>query len=101
MHPSYTAGERTVHYVYERDSFVPLVQATRSRALRVAPTTDVKALMAVDNGKYDIVLDPLWNGQYELEAEPFAKDEIAFYQCDHLGTPQELTDCEGKPYCLG
>jgi hypothetical protein len=25
------AGERTVHYVYERDSFVPLVQATQSR----------------------------------------------------------------------
>ncbi|MGF6276454.1 RHS repeat-associated protein, partial [Massilia sp. UYP11] len=90
------AGERTVHYVYERDSFVPLVQATRSRALRLAPTTDVKALMAGNGGKYDIALDPLWNGEVEQEAEPFGKEEIAFYQCDHLGTPQELTDCEGK-----
>ncbi|MGF6275388.1 hypothetical protein ABIB38_003786 [Massilia sp. UYP11] len=34
----YAAGERTMHYVYERDSFVPLVQATRSRALRLMPT---------------------------------------------------------------
>ena len=96
VHRGYAAGERTVHYVYERDSFVPLVQATRSRALRLAPTTDVKALMAGNDGKYDIALDPLWNGEYEQGAEPFDKGEIAFYQCDHLGTPQELTDCDGN-----
>ncbi|MFN3792121.1 RHS repeat-associated core domain-containing protein [Massilia sp.] len=96
VHQGFAAGERTVHYVYERDSFVPLVQATRNQALRLAPTTDVKALMAGNDGKYDIALDPLWNGEYEQEAEPFGKDEIAFYQCDHLGTPQELTDHEGK-----
>ena len=96
VHQGHAAAERTVHYVYERDSFVPLVQATRSRALRLAPTTDVKALMAGNDGKYDIALDPLWNGEYEQEAEPFGKNEIAFYQCDHLGTPQELTDHEGK-----
>jgi RHS repeat-associated protein len=82
--------------MYERDSFVPLVQATRHHGLQLAPTTDVKALMAGNDGKYDIALDPLWNGEFEQEAEPFAKEEIAFYQCDHLGTPQELTDHEGK-----
>lgn len=92
----YAAGERTVHYVYELNSFVPLLQATRRLALPLAPTTDVKALMAINNGKYDIALDLLWNGEYEQEVEPFGKDEIAFYQCDHLGTPQELTDHEGK-----
>ncbi len=96
VHQGFTGGERTVHYVYERHSFVPLVQATRSQAIRLVPTTDVKALMARNDGQYDIALDPLWNGKFEQEAEPFAKDEIAFYQCDHLGTPQELTDCEGK-----
>lgn len=96
VHKGYMAGERTVHYVYERDSFVPLVQASRRRALRLAPTTDVRALMAANGGKYDIALDPLWNGNCEQEAEPFGKEEIAFYQCDHLGTPQELTDHEGK-----
>ena len=96
VHQGHAGGERTVHYVYERDSFVPLVQATRSRALSLTPTTDVKALMAGNYGKYDVVLDPLWNGEFEQEAEPFIKDEIAFYQCDHLGTPQELTDCDGK-----
>ena len=96
VHQGYRAGERTVHYVYERDSFVPLVQATRSRALRLSPTTDVKALMASNEGMYDIALDPLWNGEFKQEAKPFGKEEIAFYQCDHLGTPQELTDHEGQ-----
>ncbi|WEF35467.1 RHS repeat-associated core domain-containing protein [Pseudoduganella chitinolytica] len=95
-HQGHAAGERTVHYVYERDSFVPLVQATRSRALQLALTTDVKTLMAGNDGRYDIALDPLWNGELEQEAEPFGKDEIAFYQCNHLGTSQQLTDCEGK-----
>jgi RHS repeat-associated protein len=96
VHRGHAAGERTVHYVYERDRFVPLVQATRSQALQLPPTTDVKALMAGNGGKYEIALDPLWNGECEQEAEPFGKEEIAFYQCDHLGTPQELTDCEGQ-----
>jgi len=96
VNKGHMGGERTVHYVYERDSFVPLVQATRSRALRLAPTTDVKALMMSNSGKYDLALDPLWNSEFEQEAEPFGKDEIAFYQCDHLGTPQELTDHRGK-----
>jgi RHS repeat-associated protein len=96
VHYGHARDERTVHYVYERDSFVPLVQATRNQALQLAPTTDATALMAVNDGKYDIALDPLWNGEFEQQSEPFGKDEIAFYQCDHLGTPQELTDHEGK-----
>ncbi|WP_443094343.1 RHS repeat-associated core domain-containing protein [Pseudoduganella chitinolytica] len=96
VHQGHAGRERTVHYVYERGSFIPLVQATRNRALQLAPTTDVKALMAGNDGRYDIALDPLWNGELEHGPEPFSKDEIAFYQCDHLGTPQELTDCDGN-----
>ena len=96
VHGGHAAGKRTVHYVYERDSFVPLLQATRRRALHLPPTTDVKALMASNGGKCDMALDPLWNGACAPDAAPFDKEEIAFYQCDHLGTPQELTDHEGK-----
>jgi len=62
---------------------MPLVQATRSGALQLAPTTDVTALMAGNDGKYDMALDPLWNGEFNQQAEPFEKDEIAFCQCDH------------------
>jgi RHS repeat-associated protein len=96
VHQGHVPAERTVHYVYERGSFVPLIQTSRHQALRLPPTTDVKALMAANYGQYDIALDPLWNGEFEQEAEPFSKDEIAFYQCDHLGTPQELTNHEGR-----
>jgi hypothetical protein len=52
--------------------------------------------MAGSGGKYDITLDPLWNGESAQEAVPFGKEEIVFYQCDHLGTPMELTDHDGK-----
>ena len=72
------------------------MQATKGQALRLASSTDVRALIAGNYGKYDIELDPLWNGKLEQGAGPFANDEITFYQCDHLGTPQELTDHEGE-----
>lgn len=87
----------TVHYVHEKDSFVPLAQVRRQAPLHLSPTTDVKALMQANGGAYDIEQDPLWNGQglQQASAEPFRPEEIAFYQCDHLGTPQELTDSEG------
>jgi RHS repeat-associated protein len=96
VYPGHAGDEQTVHYVYERDSFVPLVQATQGEALRLAPSTDIKSLIRENYGKYDVALDPLWNGELELEAKPFDTNEIVFYQCDHLGTPLELTDRDGK-----
>jgi hypothetical protein len=40
--------------------------------------------------------DPLWNGQTEASTGAVSiKEEIAYYQCDHLGTPRELTDHQG------
>ncbi len=86
----------TVHYVHEAGSFVPLLQARRASRIQLAPTTDIAALRASNFGEYDIALDPLWNGDLDAEAVPFRKEEIAFYQCDHLGTPQEMTDHEGR-----
>ncbi|WP_082572257.1 RHS repeat-associated core domain-containing protein [Variovorax sp. Root434] len=70
-------------------------QIRQAHAVELSETTDVKALMAGNGGRYDIEQDPLWNGQQKRTPEAFAKEEIAFYQCDHLGTPQELTDHEG------
>jgi len=87
----------TVHYVYERGSFVPIVQARRGGSVALLPSTDVKALMEANDGNYDINLDPLWNGAFDDQGDPkFKLSELAFYQCDHLGTPQELTDFEGQ-----
>ncbi|WP_252088923.1 RHS repeat-associated core domain-containing protein, partial [Pseudomonas sp. MWU13-3659] len=36
--------------------------------------------------------DPLWH----TEVKPQAFEAIAWYQCDHLGTPMELTDEQGQ-----
>ena len=85
----------SVHYIHEPGSFVPLLQIRQAQAVALSQTTDVKALIAANGGRYDIEQDPLWNGQQLRTPQAFAKEEIAFYQCDHLGTPQELTDHEG------
>jgi YD repeat-containing protein len=86
----------SVHYIHEFGSFVPLVQIRQAKAVELNETTDVKALIAANGGSYDIEQDPLWNGEQSRTPAPFRKEEIAFYQCDHLGTPQELTDHEGR-----
>jgi RHS repeat-associated protein len=87
--------ESSVHYVHEPNSFVPLLQARRAGAIELPPTTDIKAMCAAHGG-YRMELDPLWNGEHEAQTMPFTTQEIAYYQCDHLGTPQELTDHEGQ-----
>jgi RHS repeat-associated protein len=85
----------SVHYIHEAGSFVPLVQVRQPRAMALSETTDAKALMEANGGVYDIGQDPLWNGEQRSVPRAFDKKEMAFYQCDHLGTPQELTDHEG------
>ncbi|WP_413750038.1 hypothetical protein [Variovorax sp. Varisp62] len=77
----------SVHYIHEPGSFVPLLQIRQAHAVELSGTTDVKALMAGNGGRYDIEQDPLWNGQQQRTPEAFAKEEIAFYQCNHPGTP--------------
>ncbi|WKB54340.1 RHS repeat-associated core domain-containing protein [Eleftheria terrae] len=96
QHGARQTGRQTAHYIHEPGGFVPLLQTRRKESIRLAPTTDVKALMASNGGHYAAELDPLWNGEADPEAAPFTSEEIAFYQCDHLGTPQELTDHNGK-----
>ncbi|WP_309243369.1 RHS repeat-associated core domain-containing protein [Caballeronia sp. CLC5] len=83
---AYAGGQaRTTHYVYEPGGFVPLAQASQSGyiGLHAQP---------VYEGRYDIDRDPLWVSV----AEPVAFAQIGYYQCDHLGTPQEITDAQGE-----
>jgi RHS repeat-associated protein len=90
-----SSDKRSVHYVHEAGSFVPLAQATRQESVALTATADAKAVSET-TGRYDINRDPLWNGEAEASTGPgFTKEEIAYYQCDHLGTPQELTDHQG------
>ncbi|ATA52124.1 hypothetical protein CKY39_01965 [Variovorax boronicumulans] len=99
-----SARNRTVHYVFEPDSFVPVLQAsvqgpiTRSFLKRPAKATNA---YTNQEGSYDLDLDPLYNGDYAPgigdDGEPSKSlENIHYYQCDHLGTPMELTDEGGN-----
>ncbi|SMC29648.1 RHS repeat-associated core domain-containing protein, partial [Andreprevotia lacus DSM 23236] len=78
-------SQRTTHYVFEPGSFVPLLQATTSGTIRLPRTP-------VWEGDYDRDQDPLW--QDPPEAKAF--EQLHYYHCDHLGTPQELSDQHGN-----
>ncbi|HEX8588633.1 RHS repeat-associated core domain-containing protein, partial [Pseudomonas sp.] len=76
---------RTVHYIHEPGTFVPVAQAIRHETIRLVSQPAYE-------GRYDFKEDPLWT--YKPKALPI--DVLAWYQCDHLGTPQELTDQNGN-----
>ena len=84
-------NSRTTHYIYEPNSFVPMIQASRQGRIQLLPTPDYDRFRRGE-AQYDIDQDPVWH--YQAKAQPF--DAVAFYQCDHLGTPQELTDMNGE-----
>ncbi|MFI8222401.1 RHS repeat-associated core domain-containing protein [Pseudomonas sp. NPDC085632] len=79
-----TAG-RTVHYIYEPGSFVPVAQALRHQTIRLADQPDYE-------GPYSLDEDPLWS--FSPQAPEI--EVLAWYQCDHLGTPQEITNANGE-----
>ncbi|WP_081421331.1 RHS repeat-associated core domain-containing protein [Burkholderia contaminans] len=74
-------GARTTHYVYEPGSFVPVAQAVRGEAIELLDQPEYGDYYRQDE-------DPLWGPP--PPAPPI--NSLAWYQCDHLGTPQELTD---------
>ncbi len=76
---------RTVHYIHEPGTFVPVAQAIRHETIRLVSQPTY-------TGRYNFKEDPLWN--YKPVALPI--DVLAWYQCDHLGTPQEITDQNGN-----
>jgi RHS repeat-associated protein len=82
-HPGETG--RTVHYLFEPGTFVPVAQAIRHATIRLISQPTYQ-------GRYNRKEDPLWT--YKPTAQPI--DVLAWYQCDHLGTPQELTDQNGN-----
>ena len=79
------ASGKTVHYLYEPGTFVPVAQALHHQPMRLLAQPSY-------TGAYDIDQDPLWT--HTPQALPI--DVLAWYQCDHLGTPQELTDPTGQ-----
>ncbi|HEX8593289.1 MAG TPA: RHS repeat-associated core domain-containing protein, partial [Pseudomonas sp.] len=76
---------RTVHYIHEPGTFVPVAQAIRHETIRLISQPNYTR-------RYNLKNDPLWT--YKPTALPI--DALAWYQCDHLGTPQEITDQNGQ-----
>lgn len=76
---------RTVHYIFEPGTFVPVAQALIHRAIDLPGSAD-------SSGEYSLEDDPLWN--LKVAIQPV--DVLNWYQCDHLGTPRELTDAQGE-----
>ncbi|AYO52823.1 RHS repeat-associated core domain-containing protein [Acinetobacter wuhouensis] len=78
--------QATKHYVYEKGSFVPLLQAVYAEQIELHQTPDWS------DKPYSLQRDPLWKTSKK------AKDwnDVWFYHCDHLGTPQEMTDHTGS-----
>uniref|UniRef100_UPI0030D92CD2 RHS repeat-associated core domain-containing protein n=1 Tax=Pseudomonas sp. RL_105y_Pfl2_101 TaxID=3088708 RepID=UPI0030D92CD2 len=77
-------SERLTHYFFEPGSFVPVAQAVEQRSIQLLP-------QPVYEGAYDIDRDPVW----QHKPKPVSFNAVAWYQCDHLGTPMELTDEHG------
>ncbi|MBC3256641.1 RHS domain-containing protein [Pseudomonas paralactis] len=77
-------SERLTHYFFEPGSFVPVAQAVEQRSIQLLPEP-------VYEGAYDIDRDPVW----QHKPKPVSFSAVAWYQCDHLGTPMELTDEHG------
>ncbi|EHU1196472.1 RHS repeat-associated core domain-containing protein, partial [Acinetobacter baumannii] len=80
-----SSADLTKHYFYEKDSFVPLLQAAYHHPIELHQTQDWS------DKTYSIYKDPLWNTVKQSQGF----DDVWFYHCDHLGTPQEMSDQTG------
>lgn len=77
--------QATKHYIYEKDSFVPMLQAVYQSPIELHQTPHWS------DKPYSVHRDPLW--KTTKQSKGF--DDVWFYHCDHLGTPQEMTDHSG------
>ncbi|MBJ8433001.1 RHS domain-containing protein [Acinetobacter pittii] len=80
-----SSADLTKHYFYEKDSFVPLLQAAYHHSIELHQTQHWT------EKTYSIYKDPLWNTVKQSQGF----DDVWFYHCDHLGTPQEMSNQTG------
>jgi RHS repeat-associated protein len=71
--------------VFEPGTFVPVAQAVINSTLDLLPQPTY-------GDHYNIDRDPVWLHK----PIPTSADTFAWYQCDQLGTPMELTDADGQ-----
>lgn len=81
----------TKHYVYEPDSFVPLMQAGYQGFIQLIETPDYSEYL---NKPYSIYKDPIWSS--DTRKNRVALEQTVFYHCDQVGTPQTLSNAAGE-----
>jgi RHS repeat-associated protein len=81
----------TKHYIYEPDSFVPLMQAGYHGFIQLIETPDYSEYL---NKPYSVYKDPIWSS--DTRKNRVALEQTAFYHCDQVGTPQTLTNAVGE-----
>ncbi|MBB4811318.1 RHS repeat-associated protein [Acinetobacter johnsonii] len=81
----------TKHYVYEPNSFVPLLQTGYTGFIQLIETPDYQQYQ---NVPYSIYKDPVWNT--DSRKNKAALERVTFYHCDQVGTPQTLSNERGE-----
>lgn len=81
----------TKHYIYEPDNFVPLLQAGYKDFIQLIETPDYQEYQTKP---YSIYKDPVWNRN--LGKKRTDLEQITFYHCDQVGTPQTMTNTRGE-----
>lgn len=81
----------TKHYVYEPNSFVPLLQTGYAGFIQLIETPDYRQFQ---NVPYSIYKDPVWNT--DSRKKKVALERVTFYHCDQVGTPQTLSNERGE-----
>ncbi|MFI8010565.1 RHS repeat-associated core domain-containing protein [Acinetobacter sp. ABJ_C4_1] len=81
----------TKHYIYEPDSFVPLLQTGYKDFIQLIETPDYQEYQTKP---YSIYKDPVWNSTTRKKRADL--EQITFYHCDQVGTPQTMTNTRGE-----
>ncbi len=81
----------TKHYVYEPQSFVPLLQTGYTGFIKLLETPDYTQFQYED---YTVYKDPLW--KTETRKNKAELERVLFYHCDQVGTPQTLSNELGE-----
>ncbi|MBO3658124.1 RHS repeat-associated core domain-containing protein [Acinetobacter haemolyticus] len=81
----------TKHYVYEPDSFIPLLQAGYRGFIQLIETPDYSEYQTKP---YSVYKDPVWRN--DTRKNRMDLEQITFYHCDQVGTPQTMTNARGE-----
>lgn len=84
-------AQYTKHYVYEPNSFVPLLQTGYAGFIKLIETPDYSKFQTEP---YSVYKDPVW--KTETRKNKAALEKVTFYHCDQVGIPQTLSNELGE-----